>query len=212
MKRGLFLLATVTLTSALYAQGTMSAQRARQIIGNFNPQLLEHASQNSGVSQLVDELISTYLAKQPADDLANRYELAALARNFDNSVALYQVKQGYQQAVRYSYAGQNVEPAARQYAQEQLRKIFSRIWAVSVQTKTELLSQYKALNDAKNQQTISALEADLKNLQTNVGDQLVYLVQTTLEQVHAHVLAEQTALRETSNMQIKTKHKKPVAE
>ena len=212
MKRSLFLLATVTLTSALYAQGTLAAQKARQIVGDFNPQLLERASQNTEVSQLVDELISSYLAQQPADDLAHRYELAALARNFDNSLALYQTTQVYQRAVRYSYAGQDVEPAARQHAQVQLRGIFARIWAVSVQTKTELLSQYKALRNDANQPIISALETDLKNLQVHVGERLTDLVQDTLDQAQAQVLAEQAALKGTSNLQIKTKHKKPVAE
>ncbi len=212
MKRGLFLLATMTLTSALYAQGVLSAEKARQIVGNFNPQLLERAAQSPAVSQLVDELISSYLSKQPADDLAGRYELAALARNFDNSIALYEVTQGYEQAVRYSYAGQDVEPSARQYAQEQLRGILARIWAVSVQTKTELLAQYKKLHAPANGPVISALETELKNLQTEVGDHLAELVQVTLNQAQAQVQAEQTALRETTNLQVKTKHKKPVAE
>jgi uncharacterized membrane protein len=80
-----------------------------------------------------------------------------LARNFDNSLDLYEVTQGYEQAVRYSYAGQEVEPAARQYAQERLRGILARIWAVSVQTKTELLAQYKKLHAPANRPVISAL-------------------------------------------------------
>ncbi len=212
MKRGLFLLATVTLSSALYAQGTLTPERAREIVKNFNPQLLERASQDQAVSQLLEKLISSYLAKQPSDNLATQYDLAALARNFDNSLALYGVTQEYQQAIHYSYAGENVEPAARQHAQEELRQIFSRIWAVSVQIKEELLAQYKSAQVQVDPKAIFILEADLKNLKTNVGEQIVGLVEDTLGQAQAQVLAEQTALQETTNLQIKAKHKKPVAE
>lgn len=212
MKRGLFLLATVTLSSALYAQGIMSSQKARQIVEDFNPQLLERASQDGAVSQLLEELITSYVAKQPLDNLANRYELAAIARNFDNSIDLYKTVQDYQQAVRYSLVGENIEPSALQYAQDRLRGIYARIWAVSVQDKTALLAQYKLLQDPANQDNILALKAELKQLQTNVGQQLTGLVQNTLAQAKARVLAEQAERVATSNLQIKTKHKKPVAE
>lgn len=212
MKRSLFLLATVTLSSALYAQGIMSSQKARQIVEDFNPQLLERASQDGAISQLLEELITSYVAKQPLDNLANRYELAAIARNFDNSIDLYKTVQDYQQAVRYSLVGENIEPSALQYAQDRLRGIYARIWAVSVQDKTALLAQYKLLQDPANQDNILALKAELKQLQTNVGQQLTGLVQNTLAQAKARVLAEQAERVATSNLQIKTKHKKPVAE
>jgi hypothetical protein len=212
MKRGLFLLATVTLSSALYAQQILTPEKAREIVGNFNPQLLEQASQDQNISELVEGLISAYLAQKPIDNLDTKYELAALARNFDNSLALYDATQEYQQAVRYSYAAENIEPAARQHAQEQLRKIFSRIWAVSIQIKEELLAQYKSSKFQGDREVISALENDLKNLKTNVGEQIIGLVEDRLERTRARVLAEQTTLKQTSNLQIKTKHKKPVAE
>lgn len=211
MKRGLFLLATVTLSSALYAQELLTSEQARQIVANFNPQLLEQTAQNPDVSRLVDTLISSYLAKQPVDTLANRYEFIALVRNFDNSLALYATTQNYQQAVQYSQLGGAVEDAAYEHAREQLGKIFPRIWAVSVQTKRDLLAQYKSSQVEKERAAIPALETDLKKLQTQVGEQLVGLVQNTLVQAKAQVLAEQTAL-EATNLQVKTKHKKPVAE
>ena len=229
MKRGLFLLATVTLSSALYAQHLLTPEQARQIIRDFNPQLFERAAQQPEVSTLMEELVSSYLAQQPADDLAGRYGLIALARNFDNSLALYQVTQQYEDAVRYDQLGGTIEQAARQHAQEELRGVWARIWAVSVQTKQDLLSRYTNALAALRQddslpaeqktrqvqalaQTITALQADIKNLQTDIGPQLNGLMQNTLGQARARVLAEQTALRENSNLQIKTKHKKPVAE
>lgn len=212
MKRGLFLLATVTLSSALCAQEVLTSEQARQIVADFNPQLLERAAQNPDVSQLVDTLIASYLAKQPADTLANRYELVAFVRNFDNSLDLYATTKNYRQAVQYSQLGGAVEAAAYEHAHQQLQEIFPRIWAVSVQTKRELLAQYKASVIAAERAAIPFLETDLKKLQTHVGEQLVGLVQNTLAQVKAQVLAEHTALGEATNLQIKTKHKKPVAE
>ena len=212
MKRGLFLLATVTLSSALCAQELLTSEQARQIVQDFNPQLLERASQNPDVSHLMDELISSYLAKQPADTLAGRYELIALVRNFDNSLALYGATHDYEQALQYSQVGGALEAAAYEHAWQQLKGIFPRIWAVSVQTKEQLLAQYKALQEKGNESSILLLEEDLKQLQTRVGEQLVGLIQQTLAQAKARVLAEHTSLGETSNLQIKTKHKKPVAE
>ncbi len=212
MKRGLFLLAMVTLTSALYAQELLSYQQAKQLVQNFNPQLLERASQNSDVSHLVEELIASYLAKQPANTLAGRYELIALLRNFDNSLALYAATNDYKQAIQYSQVGGNLEDVAYEHACKQLQEIFPRIWAVSVQAKRELLAHYKASRSEKDPAAILSLQADLKKLQTNVGEHLIDLVQNTLAQAKAQVLADHTAVAETTNLQIKTKHKKPVAE
>lgn len=229
MKRGLFLLATVTLSSALYAQ-QLTADQARQIIKDFSPQLLERASENKQVAQLVEQLIASYLEKQPANDTVGKYELVALARNFDNSLALFYVANAYQDALRYANQGGEVDlPAIRQHAQQQLKQIFSRIWAVSMQVKQAQLEQYKReYHELKNDKTLTsdqknlrlestedhivALKTEIKRLNTDVGEHLVTLADQTLAQAQAAVLAEQTALRQTSNLQIKTKHKKPVAE
>ena len=234
MKRGLFVLATLTLSSALYAQQTLTLEQARHIVADFNPQLLERAAQDSDVNSLVEKMISSYMAAQPEYTLETRYALASLARNFDNSIALHAAVQQYKEALRYTQAGGNVNVAAEQAASTLIDEVFPRIWAVSVQTKGELLNAYeqerkvlrrdKALSpNVKEEQlhaldfSIKVLRADIKELHTRTGEQLRALTQATLAQAKAQVAQERATLQEqtaaqATNLQIKSKHKKPVAE
>ncbi len=223
MRRGLVLIATLTLSSALYAQGSLTRETARELFGAYNPTLLQEAQQDENLSQLVEEVISEYLAKKPADTLENRYTLIALARNFENSIALNQTLDEYRQALLYSQQGINVQDSARIHAQDSLNSIYSRIWAVSVQVKEELLSQYQQAyqtaitSDEKQslQAAINTVKADLRSLRTNTGEQLINLTRTTLAQAEAQAAVAQLQradlVKESENLNIKTKHKKPVA-
>lgn len=219
MKRGLFLMATVTLCSALYAQGTLTREEAESIFAQYNPALLATAQENNQVNQLLQEVLNTYAAQQLADTLENRYTLIALARNFENSIALHWVSNAYKQAVLYSQLGGNTQAAAQAAARADFQTIYSRIWAVSVQTKETLLKAYQQAHNRaiasgdKTQaqqfkQAINAVKADLKTLHTQVGPQIRVLVQDALSS------AEQQAQRalQADNLALKTKHKKPVAE
>ena len=234
MKRRVFVLATLTLSSALYAQSALTLEQAREIVAQYNSNLLERASQNTQLQAWVDQLLSSYVAQQIPDSLESRYTLAALARNFDNSLALNEATDQYAQAVYYSQVGQDVQPQARAAAAQVLQTVFPRVWAVSVQIKEELLSQYKQAKAQvkKNQeldhaaqeqrltqlnQSIRALQEDLKILNTQVGPQLYWLTQHTLDNTQARVLQalaqeKQLAAAQTENLQIKSKHKKPVAQ
>ncbi len=233
MKRGLFVLATLTLTSALYAQQTLTLEQARHLVADFNPQLLERAAQNPDEQTLLEEMLSSYVAKKPADTLENRYVLVALARNFDNSIALNAAVQQYKNALRYWQAGGEVNVAAEQAANTLVKEVFPRIWAVSVQTKEALLNAYKQERKTlqKNQTipanirearldelnlSIQVLQADIKQLRTRTGEQLVFLTQDTLARAKAQVAQERAVLQEktaaqATNLQIKSNHKKPVA-
>lgn len=219
MKRGLFLVATVTLCSAMYAQGTLSREEAQSIFAQYNPGLLTTAQENSQMNRLLQEVLHTYAAQNLPDTLENRYTLIALARNFENSVALHWVSNAYKQAVLYSQLGGNTQAAAQQAARADLQTIYSRIWAVSVQVKEDLLRAYKAARkqalragdkDKAQQyaQSVQAVRADLKTLRTQVGPQIVALVQDALSAAQEQA---QKALQ-ADNLQLKTNHKKPVAE
>lgn len=223
MKRGLFVLATLTLSSALYAQHTLTLEQARGIFAQYNPNLLERAAQSPQLNELVEQVLSSYVEQQPTDDLQNHYALAALARNFDNSIALNVVTDEYAQAVYYSKLGQDVQAQARAAAQQKLQAIFPRMWAVSVQTQEALLQQYKKqyviLKKDKTvdlqplSQQIQTTENNLKSLKTKVGPNLQALIRSTLNSTEKQVEKQwqQLQAEQTSNLQIKTKHKKPVA-
>ena len=234
MKRGLFLLATVTLCSALYAQEPLSLEQARALVAKFNPQLLEQASSNEGVNALLEQMLASYVSSNPSNTLENRFTLVALARNFDNSIVLNAALEQYKNALRYSQAGGNVLPAAEQAATTLLAQVYPRIWAVSVQVKNALLGEYKqAQSDLRRdntlpaqeksirlhqlQQSAESLQADLRQLQTNTGEQLLALTQGSLAQARVQVAQELAALQtelqatQATNLQIKSNHKKPVA-
>ncbi|MBP5403905.1 MAG: hypothetical protein J6Y17_02310 [Elusimicrobiaceae bacterium] len=223
MRRGLFLIATLTVSSALYAQGLLTRTTARELFGAYNPMLLQEAQQDENLNQLVEEVLNQYLVDEPADTLENRYMLIALARNFENSIALNQTLEEYKQALLYSQQGIDVQNSARAHAQDSLNSIYSRIWAVSVQVKEGLLSRYqqayRTVTNLEEKQdllaAINAVKTDLKSLHTNTGEQLVSLTHATLAQAEAQAAASQlqraTLVEEAKNLNIKTKHKKPVA-
>lgn len=224
MKRGIFLLATFTLSSALYAQDFLTREQAREVFAAYNPALLAKAAQDENLNRLVDSVLAQYVAQNPPDSLESRYTLVAVARNFENSVAINAALSQYKNALIYSRQGENVQAAARAHAKQILSAVYPRIWAVSVQVKEELLKDYqKAVRSVQTpaaekqtlQAAIKAVKADLKNLHTHTGEQLVALTQKTLAQQEAQVAALQAAqaqqVKETTNLHIKTNHKKPVA-
>ena len=223
MRRGLVLIATLTLSSALYAQGSLTRETARELFSAYNPTLLQEAQQDEKLSRLVEEVIREYLVKKPADTLENRYTLIALARNFENSIALNQTLDEYRQALLYSQQGTDLRDSARARAQDALNAVYSRIWAVSVQVKEDLLSQYQkayrtATTSGEKQDLLAAIntvKADLKSLHTNTGEQLISLTHATLAQAEAQAATSQLQrailVKESKNLNIKTKHKKPVA-
>ncbi|MBP5429271.1 MAG: hypothetical protein J6Y25_00030 [Elusimicrobiaceae bacterium] len=218
MKHHLFVLATVTLSSTLYAQPLTRAQ-AQSVFAQYNPSLVERAAQNPDLNTVLDEVLTAYLQRRPADTLANRYELIALARNFDNSLQLNALEDHYKQAVLYSALGGHVQEAALAYTRQEMQPVLARIWAVSVQVKEQLLAQYKDQarhdKDFRTQQApvLDALQADLENLTTHVGPQLQNLLQQRLDAIEEQALGElqQQQAAQADNLQIKTKHKKPVA-
>ena len=211
MKRGLFLLATFTLSSVLYAQGTLSREQAQEVFAIYNPTLLEKAAQDEDLNQFVEDVITQFVAQNPPDSLESRYTLAALARNFENSLAVNVALNQYKDALIYSQQGGDVREAARTHAAQILSVVYPRIWAVSVQVKEDLLAQYQkelknpnitAEQRQKLQNAVKAVKADLKNLRTSPGPRLVALTQNALAQAEAQV---------ATRFDVKTSSQKPMA-
>ena len=216
MKRGLFLVATFTLSSALYAQGTLTRQQAREVFAAYNPALLEKAAQNEDLNQFVEDVLTQYVAQNPPDTVESRYTLAALARNFENSIAVNAALAQYKNALIYSQQGGAVQEAARVHASKALSEVFPRIWAVSVQVKEDLLAQYQkdlkapGITPAQKQglqAAIKAVKADLKNLRTRTGEQLLALTQDALAQAEEQAAQAQ----EANSFDVKTSSHHPRA-
>jgi len=224
MRRGLFLLATITLSSALYAQDALTREQARGVFSTYNPVLLEKAAQDENLNRFIERVLSEYVAQNPLDTLENRYTLAALARNFENSLVINAALDQYKNALVYSAFGGDVKASARTHAEQILAAVYPRVWAVSVQVKEDLLKQYQQAYHAPQitasekqglHAAIKAVRADLKKLHTNTGEQLVALTQEALKEAEAQVAATQIKHaqepKEATNLHIKTNHKKPVA-
>lgn len=211
MKRGIILLATFTLSSALYAQGSFTRQQAQEVFATYNPALLEKSAQDENLNRFLNSVLDEYVAQNLPDTLESRYTLAALARNFENSLAVNTALTQYKNALIYSRQGGDVQAAARTHATQILSAVYPRIWAVSVQVKEDLLAQYQkelkkpnvtAEQKQKLQKTVKAVKADLKNLHTRTGEQLVALTQQALNQAEAQV---------AKSVDVKTSSQKPMA-
>lgn len=216
MKRGLFLLATFTLSSALYAQGILTREQAREVFAAYNPMLLEKATQDENLNQFVSSVLDEYITQNPRNTLENRYTLAALARNFESSITINAALEQYKNALIYSRQGGAVQEAARTHASRVLVQAYSRMWAVSVQVKQDLLAQYQKNLKAPGitpvqkqhlQASIEAVKADLKNLHTATGEQLLALTQAALIRAEAQI----TQAQEQQIFDVKNRAQKPRA-
>ena len=239
MRSYLALLVALVLPGFLHAQQELSRQQVQQLFEAYNPVLMEQARQNSQLKEMLDGIIVAFLQNIPQDTLENRYTFVALVRNFTNSLLINEISDWYQKAVLYSQQSGDltVQEAAWQGAYNTLLQIYPRVWAVSVQVKEALLGAYQSRRKNVKQDSsltqaqrssqlrqldssIANLEEELKYLRSDIGNQLVLLAQNTLQNIEMQELSSRAALqqqvqqnvKEADNLQIKTNHKKPVAE
>lgn len=240
MKRSLFILATLAMSSALYAAepGFYTREKVLDIFAQYNPSVLENAQQNKDYNDILEAFAASYQAPQTP---ANRYELIAVARNFDTSIRLQGAVQTYQDALEYARLSGGNPAVAQAHFRQELLALYANIWAVSVQLyeyevqeSRQLLKQLakdktlpadtRASREEQLRQRISDLKHQLKTLQTDPGEQLLLAVDAYIAQTDLQLAAarEQSAAarqaqtvfekaRQTANLQIKTKNKKPVA-
>ena len=95
MRRSLFILAALALTPAVYAQGDatpFTREQVLEIFSQYNPSVLEQASQNEDYNTVLDSFLDAY---ESSNTPMARTELIAVARNFDNSIRIRCGKFGY---------------------------------------------------------------------------------------------------------------------
>lgn len=240
MRRSLFILATLAMSSALYAQaeaGHYNREKVLDIFTQYNPAVLENAQQNADYNAVLEGLLSSYNAPETEE---SRYELIALARNFDNSIRLKALSVNYEEAVVLSQmSGMDLSSAVLHFRRE-LTPVFQNIWAVTVQLREYQIDEYEAqLKQLRKDKTLSkedrrareavlkgkikALKTEVKALKKDAGEQIlsavdVYVAETD-RRVAERLDAERARLQEasskqvsqTKNLQVKTKNKKPVA-
>ncbi len=240
MRRSLFILATLAMSSALYAQadaGHYNREKVLDIFSQYNPAVLENARQNADYNAVLEGLLASYNAPETEE---NRYELIALARNFDNSIRLKALAVNYEEAVLFSQmSGLDLSSAVLHFRRE-LTPVFQNIWAVTVQLREYQIDEYEAqLKELRKNKTLSketrqareavlkekikALKTEIKSLKKDAGAQIlsavdVYVAETDrsiAEKLEAERARMQEAsskqVSQTKNLQVKTKNKKPVA-
>ena len=239
MKRSLFVLATLAMSSALYAQGEAGGYTREQVLdifAQYNPSVLEYASQNAGYNAILEGFASSYQLPQTPE---NRYELVAAVRNFDNSLRLAAAAQAYQDAVLYARMSGNEMPMAAARFRQEILPVFTKIWAVSVQVyqyqavqtqaalkrleqEKDLSAEERSRREASLRRQLAFVNAQLQALQQDPGQKVVaaaevYIAETDrlLEESQEPALARAEAVsqeaQQAENLQIKTKNKKPVA-
>ena len=237
MRRSLFLLATLAMSSALYAQpdaSTYNREKVLDIFAQYNPAVLENAKQNADYNAILEDLAASYQAPDTED---SRFELISVARNFDNSIRLHTLAEQYEEALFLSAVNGVDASATDKYFNRQVADVLGRVWAVTVNLREEQVKEYKKqLAQVKKDKTadrtaksnalkakIKAVKSELKALKKDPGSQISTAAQAFGQQVQTRVQARLSALaasseedaalqtEQTPNLQVKTNHKKPVA-
>ncbi|MBR4355299.1 MAG: hypothetical protein IKP96_01825 [Elusimicrobiaceae bacterium] len=240
MKRSMLFLATLVLVSAAYAQTnapSFSQEQVLDIFERFNPSVLQKAEKDPTYRAALDYFLASYSASQRPVD---RYELIGVARNFDNSLRLRELTDMYQQVwLSAKVSGASTAVSKENFTRD-VTGVMQNIWAVTVQLRQYQLEQDRALlkqiaQDEKlsvqeRREAIHAVEDEIKHLKAeikafkkNPGKHVVSAAEDYVSQVERelqerdfsvkHHVAQQheQAARQSSNLQIKTNHKKPVA-
>ena len=233
MKRSVFLLASLALCSALYAQSgesLFSREQVLDIFAQYNPSVLEKARQSEDYQALLDGFVQAF---QIPDTPENRFNAIAAARNFENSIRLQALAESYIEKVTWArMSGQDYSGMRTLYHQD-LKDVMSDIWAVSLQMRNWQFEQTKkALKDVRRadisaadkaareqafKMQIQLLKQEIRSLKKNAGALVLDSVEKQQAQTELQVaqrLGAQTqelSAAQASNLQIKTNHKKPVA-
>lgn len=231
MKKGIVALAVMMLTMPLYAQSeqnSFSKSEILDIFAQFNPSVLEKAKQNASYDLILQEFLNSY---QAAPSPTSRYELIAVARNFDNSIHLQALAEAYYAKwTAAKMSGTAYEPIHQHFVHD-VTDTMEKVWAVTVslreyqlaQTKDELKqiradktlsAQVRQEETKRLKQDIKALRAELKSLRKNPGQYVLsaaedYVARAEQQFVAANEHAQNA--RQSKNLQVKTNNKKPVA-
>ena len=237
MKRSLFLLASLMLTSAVYTHAEEPLFTPEQVLAFFsqyNPTVLEKAQTDQGYQTLVDGFVEAFA--RPAT-FENRVEIMAAVRNFDNSIRLHALMKQYEEKIVWArMAGQDTQGITAAYRQE-VQDVVSKIFGVTLQVnkwalqeqknalkklrQTELDSLARQEREDQLKSAIKQRKEIIKSLKKNAGPFVLSATDGYVAQVEQQVglyfrsahqaAAQENSAAQSSNLQIKTNHKKPVA-
>ena len=235
MKTKSLWLAMFALTPALYAQAEaplFSREQVLEVFARFNPTVLDNAQKNTAYKSVLDLFVDNY---QREISPAAEAELIAAVRNFDTSIRLDILTKAYRNQWLYAkMTGQPVMPV-RQMFEEDLSEEMAHIWAVTVQTRKYQLNQAKEKRaqlrenssaahpgeEEALQAQVSALNAEIRTLTQAPGEYVTAAIENYVDNVDRELVKETFSVqrtqdeetaeqaRATTNLQLKSKHKKP---
>ena len=233
MKRSLFLLASLVLSSALYAQSgepLFSREQVLDIFSQYNPSVLEKAQQSEDYQALLDGFVQAF---QVPDTPENRFNAIAAARNFENSIRLQALTELYTQKALLARMSAQDYTGIRTLYRQDLKDVMTDIWAVSLQMRDWQLGQTKETlkavrrldlpteeKQAREQSLktqINLLKQEVRSLKKNVGEIILESVDKQQAQAERQVAqlmsaqGQELSAKQAANLQVKTNHKKPVA-
>lgn len=238
MKRSMFLLASLMLSSALYTQAEellFTREQVLDLFARYNPAVLEKAKQEADYQTLLEQFLTDF---QGPDTLQNRFSLIAGIRNFDNSIRLHALTEQYIEKATWARMAAQDASGLRSVYQQDVQQVMGRIYAVTLQTnRWQLQELKKAVHQNRHSSlnleerlsrkihlkaAIKAQKEQIRALEDNAGDMVLAFTQQHLaqteQQLKESLLAghqassQEDSARQASNLQIKTNHKKPVAE
>ncbi len=235
MKRGLFLIASIALSSALYAQtepALLSREQVLDLFAQYNPSVLEKAKTDTNYQAILEAFVRSY---RLPDTLNNQATVIAGIRNFENSLRLQALTQNYKKSMTLSKMSGQAEQGVRDAYRQELKEVMTDIWVVSVQVRQwqldQLKQQLRAHNKEKGtaedkqalQTQVQSLKSEIAALKKQAGETILantdaYLSQVDVQlgndlysrQLSAARKQNDSALQ-APNLHIKTNHKKPVA-
>ncbi len=239
MKKTMFVLATMALSAMLYAQPEQehfSRAEVLDIFAQFNPAVLENAKQNPDYNTILELFLSSY---QESKTPTSRYELIAVARNFDNSIRLQSLSVTYRRLwTAAQMSGLNNDTARRAFTSD-VTEVMQSIWQETLnlrklqldETKARLKTigkdktlskEDRAAQKKQIKEDIKALKAEIKTLKKDPQAYVASAAQDYVSSTEKKFAAQEEAARQAAqkkaktakqakNLQVKTNNKKPVA-
>ncbi len=231
VKKSFLALAVLAVSSAVCAQGQADLGREEMlaVFQEYNPAALDKAGQNEVYADILNQLTAAYTASRTAE---NYYDLVALVKNFDNSIALHIIGQSYLKQITLQEMSGQEFPSLEQDTLETLKPVMRRILDNTVSVRKlqiadykkqlkqisrngELSAQQKAQQKAQVKEQIRLLKQEIHELKHHTNRYIEetakgYLVQVKEQQAASQAQALEAA--QSASHDVKANHKKPVAQ
>lgn len=236
MKKSAFIVMLLALAPVVYAHGDFQSARESvlAIFAQFNPSVLEQAKQDPQYNTILENFIRSYAQNNP--ELQSSADLIAVVRNFDRSIQLNTITNTYHQLwLAAKMSGADISQTRAAFRAD-VRDIMTGIWATTVNFREFQLEQaqdeLKALRYGGDhfapkrdqlETQIKSLKQEIKKLKKEAGNYIISATDNYVENTENNFLAQdflqerqaaqahENDAAQTSNLQIKTDNKKPVA-